>query len=349
MKIKKTYLFAFSTSLFITLISVISFYLASHFVFNSWLSIRQIVLFIAIVFIITYIIIQYGVEKFMFKRIKDIYDSVNILDAADSNDMNETSNSDTLSSKVQKIALTKEEQIQNLTIREGYRREFLGNISHELKTPLFTVQGYLLTLEDGALNDKKITKKYLRRANKGVDRLISIVKDLDLISKLEAADLNLNKQPFNMVELVQDVFDLLEMEAKKRNVSLLFDKHYEFPIMVIGDVERIEQVLTNLIVNSIKYGKMNGTTIVHIESYNNSKILVKVDDNGEGIKQDQLDRIFERFYRVDQSRSRVQGGSGLGLSIVKHIIEAHEEEIFVKSEYLRGSEFSFTLERADKI
>lgn len=345
MKIKKTYFFAFSTSMFVTLISAVSFYLASYFIFNSWLSIRQIVLFIAIVFLITFFIVLYGVEKFMFRRIRDIYDNVNHLDPSNF----KNSNFDTLSSEVQKFANTKQQQIQNLTIREGYRREFLGNISHELKTPLFTVQGYLLTLEDGALDDKKITKKYLRRANKGVDRLISIVKDLDLISKLEAADLNLNKRPFNIIELVQDVFDLLEMEAKKRNVSLLFDKHYEFPIMVIGDVERIEQVLTNLIVNSIKYGKMNGTIIVNIESYNESKVIVKVKDNGEGIKEDQLDRIFERFYRVDQSRSRDQGGSGLGLSIVKHIIEAHEEEIFVKSEYKRGSEFSFTLEQAEKI
>lgn len=345
MKIKKTYFFAFSTSMFVTLISAVSFYLASYFIFNSWLSIRQIALFIAIVFLITFFIVLYGVEKFMFRRIRDIYDNVNHLDPSNF----KNSNFDTLSSEVQKFANTKQQQIQNLTIREGYRREFLGNISHELKTPLFTVQGYLLTLEDGALDDKKITKKYLRRANKGVDRLISIVKDLDLISKLEAADLNLNKRPFNIIELVQDVFDLLEMEAKKRNVSLLFDKHYEFPIMVIGDVERIEQVLTNLIVNSIKYGKMNGTIIVNIESYNESKVIVKVKDNGEGIKEDQLDRIFERFYRVDQSRSRDQGGSGLGLSIVKHIIEAHEEEIFVKSEYKRGSEFSFTLEQAEKI
>jgi two-component system phosphate regulon sensor histidine kinase PhoR len=232
-----------------------------------------------------------------------------------------------------------------LNLRENYRREFLGNISHELKTPLFTVQGYLLTLEDGAINDKKITKKYLQRANKGVERLISIVKDLDLISKLEAADLNLNKQPFNCVQLIQDVFDLLEMKAKKRNVSLLLDKHYEYPIMAIADVERIEQVLINLLVNSIKYGKMNGTTIVSVKPFGNDKILVNVKDNGEGISEEHQQRIFERFYRVDQSRSREQGGSGLGLSIVKHIIEAHDEEIFVKSKPFRGSEFSFTIEK----
>ena len=146
---------------------------------------------------------------------------------------------------------------------------------------------------------------------------------------------------------IQVVF--FEMEAKKRNISLILDRYYNEPIMVIADEERIEQVLTNLIVNSIKYGKINGTTTVSIETFENTKVLVKVKDNGEGIKEEHQKRIFERFYRVDQSRSRVQGGSGLGLSIVKHILEAHNQEIFVKSKYMRGSEFSFTLEKAEKI
>ena len=206
------------------------------------------------------------------------------------------------------------------------------------------MQGYLLTLEDGAMDDKKISKKYLKRANKGVERLISIVKDLDLISKLESADLVLNKQPFNILELVQEVFELLEMKAKKRGVSMYFNKHYLFPIMVIADAEKIEQVLTNLIVNAIKYSKKNGTIMVSVEK-TATKVLVKVIDDGEGIKEEFLPRLFERFYRVDQSRSREQGGSGLGLSIVKHIIESHNEQIFVKSEYGKGSEFSFTLEK----
>jgi two-component system phosphate regulon sensor histidine kinase PhoR len=349
MKIKKTYSFAFWTSLLITFISTLSIYSASYFFLNSWLNITQVLLFLVIVFIISFFIIQFRIEKFIFQRIKKIYDSVSLLDSSVLNKTKITSDLDTLSLEVEKFAKNKQQQIRNLNLRENYRREFLGNISHELKTPLFTVQGYLLTLEDGAINDKKITKKYLQRANKGVDRLISIVKDLDLISKLEAADLNLNKQPFNIIQLIQDVFDLLEMKAKKRNVSLLLDKYYEFPVMVIGDVERMEQVLINLIVNSIKYGKMNGKTIVGVETFKKDKILVKVKDNGEGISEEHQKRIFERFYRVDQSRSREQGGSGLGLSIVKHIIEAHEEEIFVKSKPLIGSEFSFTIEKLKQI
>lgn len=187
----------------------------------------------------------------------------------------------------------------------------------------------------------------MQRANKGVERLIAIVKDLDLISKLESSDLTLNKQPFNSVVLIQEVFELLEMKAKKRNITLRFDKNYEFPIMVIGDIERIEQVLTNLLVNSIKYGKLNGNTIVSVIPFKQNKVLIKIYDDGEGIKKEHQARLFERFYRVDKSRSREQGGSGLGLAIVKHIVEAHNESIFVKSDYKKGSEFSFTLEKAE--
>jgi two-component system phosphate regulon sensor histidine kinase PhoR len=349
MKIKKTYTFAFWTSLYITLLTTIFFYFSVAFILNNWLYYWYLIIFSAIVFTVTFFITQYRVEKFIYPRIKKILESVAFFDSADLSKEPISSNFDDLSKEIQKFAKIKQQQVKKLTLQENYRREYLGNISHELKTPLFTVQGYLLTLEDGAIDDKKIRKNYLKRANKGVERLIAIVKDLDLISKLETADLKLNKQPFNMVELIKDTFDLLEMEAKKRNISLLLDRPYDYPIHVIADEERIEQLLTNLIVNSIKYGKINGTTIVSIESFDAENILVKVKDNGEGIKEEHLSRIFERFYRVDQSRSRDQGGSGLGLSIVKHIIEAHHQEIFVKSKYMRGSEFSFTLEKVEKI
>ncbi len=345
MKIKKTYSFAFWTSLILTFTSLVVFYLSSYFFLNRHLPITTVLIFVAVIYSFSFFIIQYRVEKFINLRIKKIYDNVSLLDASDLNKTAVSADLDKLSREVQQFAKNKQQQIRNLNLREDYRREFLGNISHELKTPLFTVQGYLLTLEDGAMNDKRIGKKYLKRANKGVERLIAIVKDLDLISKLESNNLNLNKQSFNIVQLVQDVFDLLEIEAKKRNVTLLLNKYYEYPIMVIGDIERIEQVLTNLIMNSIKYGKINGATVVSMEAIENCKILIKVKDNGEGIKEEHIDRLFERFYRVDQSRSRDQGGSGLGLSIVKHIIEAHDEQIFVKSKNERGSEFSFTLEQ----
>src|SRR5690606_9459684 len=186
----------------------------------------------------------------------------------------------------------------------------------------------------------------LERASKGVDRLIYIVKDLDMITKLEMGDLILHKERFNIIELVQNVFDLLEMKAAKKNITLTFDKDYTNSIFVEADRERIQQVLTNLIVNSIKYGKEEGTTEVSIENLIKNKVIVRITDNGEGIEKQNIHRIFERFFRVDKSGSRKEGGSGLGLSIVKHIIEAHKEKIYVESVFGVGSEFSFTMEKA---
>lgn len=349
MKIKKTYSFAFWSSVYITIFTSIALILLAYFFLDSSLNLTYILLYITVVFSFTFLITQYRLERFIYQRIKKIYESVSILDSSDFSKTAITTDVDTLSRDVQTFAKDKQQQIKNLNLREGYRREFLGNISHELKTPLFTVQGYLLTLADGAIKDKKISKKYLERANKGVERLIAIVKDLDMISKLESADLNLNKEPFDLVKLVQNVFELLEIKAIKRNIVLTFNKKYSFPIMVIADKERIEQVLTNLLVNSIKYGKIDGTTSISIESLNKSKILIKVSDNGEGIEAKHLPRIFERFYRIDSSRSREQGGSGLGLAIVKHIIETHNEAIFVESEFKKGSTFSFTLEKFEPV
>ena len=239
-------------------------------------------------------------------------------------------------------------EINILKDQENYRREFLGNISHELKTPLFTIQGYILTLvEGGALKDKKVRDKYLRRAAKGVDRIISIVKDLDLITQFESGIKTVDKSEFNIYNLIVNVFDSLEFESEKNNISLKLDNINNPLIFVSADQERIIQVLTNLIVNSIKYGTNNGYTEILVEDYNKEKVIVRVIDNGEGIEQEHLPRLFERFYRIDKNRSRKKGGSGLGLSIVKHIIEAHQEEIFVESKIGEGTEFSFTLQKPE--
>tara|TARA_B100002049_G_C16041538_1_gene359181 strand:- start:412 stop:1218 length:807 start_codon:yes stop_codon:yes gene_type:complete len=252
----------------------------------------------------------------------------------------------TLTEEIEKFAKDKKVEIDTLKIREEYRKDFLGNVSHELKTPLFTVQGYIETLLDGAMNDKSVRKKYLQRAGKGVERLIYIVKDLDLITKLEVGELNLRKEKFDIIELIQSVFDLLEMKTEKKNIVLTFDMEYGEPIYVFADKEKIQQVVTNLLVNSIKYGHSDGTTEVSVENLIKNKVIVRVTDNGEGIPKQHIPRLFERFYRVDKSGSRSEGGSGLGLSIVKHIIEAHKEKIYVESEIGVGSEFSFTLEKA---
>ncbi len=295
--------------------------------------------------IFSFFVLQYRVERFIYRRIKKIYDDVSLLNSASLINKPITTDMATLTEQVKKFAMDKKLEIETLKLQEEYRRDYIGNVSHELKTPLFTVQGYLLTLIDG-VDDKSLRKKYLQRAEKGVERLIYIVRDLDMITKLETGDLNLNYSRFDIIEVIQSIFDLLEMKASSKNIILMFDMKYINPIYVYADKEKIQQVITNLIVNSIKYGKEYGASEVSIEEIIENKILIRVIDNGVGIAQQHIPRLFERFYRIDKSGARKEGGSGLGLSIVKHIIEAHNEKIFVKSELNKGSEFSFTLEKS---
>ena len=344
MKLKKTYKFALKTSFLITVFLTL---LMSVFLYLFYtINILHILFFAFFTYSFSFLIIQYRVEKFIYKRINKIYKDLTLLESASFRKHSITTDMATLTRQIDKYAKDKKLEIETLKVREEYRKEFMGNVSHELKTPLFTVQGYIETLLDGAMKDKNVAEKYLERANKGVERLIYIVKDLDMITKLEVGDLRLNVTTFDIVDLVKSVFDLLEMKAAKKKISLMFDMDYKQPILVKGDEERIQQVLTNLVVNSIKYGHQNGTTEISIERLIKNKVIVRVTDNGEGIGKEHLPRLFERFYRVDKSGSRKEGGSGLGLSIVKHIIEAHDEKIYVESEENVGSEFSFTLEKA---
>ncbi|MEM5563716.1 ATP-binding protein [Psychroserpens sp. AS72] len=342
-KLKKTYKFAFKTSMyitfFLTLLSSVFLYLLHS------IDIVYLLSFAVLTYVLSFIIIQYRVERFIYRRVKKIYDDLTLLESASLRKQPITTDMATLTQEIDKYAKDKKLEIETLIVREEYRKEFLGNISHELKTPLFTVQGYLETLLDGAIHDENVSEKYLNRANKGLERLIYIVNDLDMITKLEVGDLQLNIVEFDIVELVESVFDLLEMKAAKKKISLIFDIDYNEPVMVWADKERIQQVLSNLIVNSIKYGEEKGTTEVSIENLIKNKVIVRVTDNGEGISKTNIPRLFERFYRVDKSGNRKVGGSGLGLSIVKHIIEAHDEKIYVESELGVGSEFSFTLEK----
>ncbi|MCF6129246.1 ATP-binding protein [Flavobacterium sp. AS60] len=340
---KKTYTFALISTAYITAFS--TGFLAILLWFFHEFSLPIILVFAVSIATFSFFVIQYRVERFIYRRVKKIYDDVSLLESTSFRNQPITTDMETLTKQVKKFATDKKLEIETLKVREEYRREFLGNVSHELKTPLFTVQGYLSTLLDGAMDDKKIRKKYLERAEKGVERLVYIVEDLDMISKLEMGDVNLELKKFNIVDLVQSVFDLLEMTADKKNIILMFDRKYNKAINVFADQEKIQQVLSNLIMNSIKYGKENGTTEVTIEDLVNEKIIVRIRDNGEGIEKQYIPRLFERFFRVDKSGARSEGGSGLGLSIVKHIIEAHGEKIYVESEYGKGSEFSFTLEK----
>ena len=343
--LKNSYRFAVRSSLFISI--TLTALVAVLLYFFGQLLWYIPVLFLILSFLLSFLIIQSRVERFIYRRVKKIYDDVSLLESSSFSSKPITTDMKTLTEEIEKFAQGKKVEIDTLKIREEYRRDFLGNVSHELKTPLFTVQGYILTLLDGAIKDKKVSEKYLKRASKGVERLIYIVKDLDMITKLETGDLNLEKDAFDIIELIRSVFELLEMRAAKKDISLTFDMEYPQPIYVLGDAEKIQQVLSNLLVNSIKYGHMNGTTEVSVENLIKNKVIVRVTDNGEGIPKQHIPRLFERFYRVDQSGSRKEGGSGLGLAIVKHIIEAHGEKIYVESEVDVGSEFSFTLERIE--
>ena len=343
-KLRKSYKFALRSSLVITLLTTILF-VVFHMDLGhmDW---TYTLLFALISFSICFTVIQVRVERFIYRRIKKIYDDVSLLESSTFSSKPVTTDMKTLTEEIEKFAEGKKIEIDTLKIREEYRKDFLGNVSHELKTPLFTVQGYILTLLDGAMKDKKLREKYLERANKGVERLIYIVKDLDLITKFEAGELKVEREDFDIIELIQNTFDLLEMKAAKKQIALTFDMEYPNPIYVNADREKIQQVISNLLVNSIKYGHSNGTTEVSVENLIKNKVIVRVTDNGVGIPKQHIPRLFERFYRVDQSGSRTEGGSGLGLSIVKHIIEAHGEKIYVESEVEVGSEFSFTLEKS---
>ncbi len=346
-KLRKSYKFALRSSLYISFLLLL-FSLLLFANFSLWDYWPVLAVSIVLVFGVSFLVIQFRVEKFIYRRIKKIYDDVSLLESTSFTSGPITTDMATLTEEIEKFAKDKRIEIDTLKIREEYRKDFLGNVSHELKTPLFTVQGYILTLLDGAMEDKKVRKKYLQRANKGVERLIYIVKDLDLITKLEVGDLSLDITTFDIIDLIKSVFELLEMKAARKKITLTFDMDYRDPIYVKGDREKIQQVITNLVVNSIKYGHPDGTTEVSVENLIKNKVIVRVTDNGEGIPEAHLPRIFERFYRIDKSGSRKEGGSGLGLAIVKHIIEAHGEKIYVESAVDVGSEFSFTLEKAQK-
>ncbi len=252
---------------------------------------------------------------------------------------------DELNREVKVWADKQSKEIKKLRQLEKYRRDFLGNVSHELKTPIFNIQGYILTLLDGGMEDASINTLYLKRAEHSTSRLINILEDLEAISRLESGEFKLDLEVFNLVKLTEEVIEYLDLQAQKRSIKIIFDGSYNKAIKVRADRKRITEVLGNLIDNSIKYGREGGkTTIGFVDSEENIK--VEISDNGIGIDDKQLPRIFERFYRVDKSRSRESGGTGLGLSIVKHTIQAHNQTITVRSRVGRGSTFIFSLNKA---
>ena len=293
-----------------------------------------------ILFVILMVSIFYILQYQFYEKIKIIYK--NIYKFKGTSSILEL-NLESADKEAENWANLKEEELLILQKNENYRREFIGNVSHELKTPIFNIQGYVQTLIDGGIKDENVNMKYLKRANISVDRMINIVEDLEVISRLETDNNELDFENFNIIHLIEEVLDQLEMKANKMNIALLLKSESNSDI-VYADKNKMQQVFMNLISNSIKYGKDGGTTNVRLFDMSD-KLLIEVADDGIGISENALSRLFERFYRVDKNRSREIGGTGLGLAIVKHIIEGHQQTINVRSTVNIGSTFSFILEK----
>ncbi len=311
---------------------------------NVLLLIGLLVVFLAI----SYYVFNSLINSFIYKRIKVIYKNINNSKHKD-NSMEEAAYQqvgalDNAEKDVAKWVDDQNNEIRNLKSLETYRREFLGNISHELKTPIFNIQGYIHTLLDGGIFDENINIDYLKKAANNTERLQVIIEDLDAISKLETGELVLEKQRFDIKKLVLEVYEELSLMAKKNNMNLAFRPGASNSHMVVADKKGIRQVLNNLITNAIKYSKEEGEVLTSFYDMDEN-LLVEVADNGIGIPSGHLKHLFDRFYRVDKHRSRTVGGSGLGLSIVKHIMEAHNQKIHVRSTENIGSTFSFTLDK----
>ena len=333
-------------SLFISII--LSFLLITSLLVHNYFSddhIKHLLVLVIPLFVFSFLIVYIYLEFYVFKKIKNLYRDLIPENNEEENSLVSTS-MDQLIDDLKKFSKESQTEIKSMQEKENFRRDFIGNLAHELKTPLFTSQSYILTLVDGALKDEKVNLKYLKIAEKAIERLIFIVKDLDLITKLESEGLKLEKSKFNIISLINNVFEMLELQASKKKITLALGSK-NIRVNVNGDQEKIHQVLTNLIENSVKYGRESGTTEVSVENIVENKVIVRITDNGNGIQKVNLKRLFERFFRIENSGNRSTGGSGLGLAIVKHIIDAHNEKIYVESDYGVGSEFSFTLEKSN--
>jgi two-component system phosphate regulon sensor histidine kinase PhoR len=312
----------------------------------SW---AQIVAVFLLVFIVAFIANFYLIRYYIFRRIKLIYKIIHRQKLPSDFKAGKIAMSknilDEVEREVDEWAEQHNEDYEELERLASYRRQFIGDVSHELKTPIFNIQGFIHTLLDGAINDPTVNMQFLRRAAKNADRLQAIVEDLETINKLEAGQMVLDLREFDIHDLAEEVFSDLEMRAGERNVRLVFKDGANQHFRVRADKETIRQVLMNLVHNSIKYGREGGITKVSFYDME-TFILVEISDNGIGIDPEHLDHLFDRFYRADKSRSRDAGGTGLGLSIVKHIIEAHKQTVNVRSTQTQGSTFGFTLEKA---
>lgn len=310
---------------------------------------RQMAVLFIVTFMTSSFLTYYVVDIYLRNRIKLVYKIIHQfkLSKSQKESLGETMADDPLKEmelQVKDWANKKSKQIEDLQKVEQFRKEFLGNLSHELKTPLFNIQGYVHTLLDGAMDDPKFAKQFLERTSKSIERLSSLVDDLDEISKLERGETSIVKENFDIEKLAKEVIESMELKAKEKLITLYIKEGINKHFVIHADKEKIRQVFTNLVVNSIKYGKEKGTTSISFYDMEDN-ILVEVTDNGIGIEEKHLPRLFERFYRIDKHRSRDQGGTGLGLAIVKHILEAHNETINVRSSVGVGTTFAFTLRK----
>lgn len=310
---------------------------------------RYVVVMFVVLWFLSYLSVYYLLEKLITQKIRLLFRTIHNF-KINRGDFPVKMNEDVLGQSEKEVMSWAERntaEIEKLKLQEEFRREFLGNLSHELKTPIFSIQGYILTLLEGGLEDENINRTFLERASKGVDRMTGIIEDLDVIAKIESERLKLSLVEVNIAELAKEIIDSLEMKAKTRNVSLSMDVKRAglSEINVLCDRDKIGQVLGNLINNSINYGIDGGHTEVRFFDLEDN-ILIEVSDDGVGIGEEHLPRLFERFYRVDKSRSRNDGGTGLGLAIVKHIVDAHGQSINVRSTEGKGSTFSFTLRKS---
>lgn len=308
----------------------------------------------SVTFAVSFVLVFYSLEFFIYRKIKLIYKTIHSLKTQkyDARLSNYNLLNDPISNMNKEViswARDQKEQMEELKRLAEFRKEFLGNVSHELKTPIFNIQGYIHTLIDGAINDPEVNIRFLQKAGRSADRLSDLVADLLAISQLESGELEMEYERFDINALVKDVYEQLEVKAKERGISLLIKEGCNKPCSVFADRYRIRQVIVNLVSNSIKYGKEYGTTTAGYYDMDEN-VLVEIADNGDGIAQEHLPRIFERFYRVDKSRAREggAGGTGLGLAIVKHIIEAHNQGINVRSAPGEGTTFGFTLRSGEE-
>ena len=330
--------------------SIISVLVALAFFFvhqTWWISLISLV----VTFAVSYNLIFYSLQNFIYRKVKLIYKFIYQTKASKREEFYYKNilpqkTIEEVSEDVEKWALQRRAEIEVLKQNENFRKEFLQNLSHELKTPIFAIQGYIDTLLNGAMNNPEVHKKFLENASKNVDRLVNLVDDLDEISKLESGHQHLNNESFAIQELIREVYDSLSLRASDKQIKASIKKGCEAPLTVLADKEKIRQVLINLVDNAIKYGRTSGSIIASVYKTDGKHALVEISDDGIGIAEEHLNRIFERFYRTDAARSRKQGGSGLGLAICKHIIEAHGQVIHVRSKPDIGSTFGFTLETA---